>query len=241
MRNLVGRRALLGDNRLGRPALVGGRPTSSGAAIVGSAPPRRRPAAAACRPQDRTAARARRPPPARRTDARAHGRVCRRARAGSRAGRARTSPRAATSMCSIFGECSGNVRSTPTPNESLRTVNVSRTPSPWRLSTTPSKTCVRRRVPSMTWKWTRRRSPAWKRGTRAELRALEAVDDRAHGREKFRAAGLTNERAEGRAAYFSGPSARRRLSASRHSRTRAWWPESSTAGTVQPRHVAGRV
>src|SRR5215210_5835376 len=69
-------------------------------------------------------------------------------------------------MRSIFGECTGNVRSTPTPKDCLRTVNVSRTPSPWRLITTPSKTWVRRRVPSMTWKWTLTRSPAAKRGTR---------------------------------------------------------------------------
>ncbi len=78
----------------------------------------------------------------------------------------RTSPRAATSIRSILGECSGNVRSTPTPNDCLRTVKVSRTPWPWRLITTPSNTCVRRRVPSITWKWTRRRSPASNAGTR---------------------------------------------------------------------------
>ena len=36
-------------------------------------------------------------------------------------------------MRSILGECTGNVRSTPTPNDCLRTVNVSRTPLPWRL------------------------------------------------------------------------------------------------------------
>src|SRR4051795_1632272 len=69
-------------------------------------------------------------------------------------------------MRSIFGEWTGNVRSTPTPNDCLRTVNVSRTPLPWRLITTPSKTWVRRRVPSTTWKWTFTRSPAWKLGTR---------------------------------------------------------------------------
>ena len=63
-------------------------------------------------------------------------------------------------MRSIFGEWTGNVRSTPTPNDCFRTVNVSRTPLPWRLSTMPSKTCVRRRVPSTTWKCTRTRSPA---------------------------------------------------------------------------------
>src|SRR5262249_53885366 len=39
-------------------------------------------------------------------------------------------------------------------------VNVSRTPAPWRLSTIPSKTCTRRRWPSITWKCTRTVSPA---------------------------------------------------------------------------------
>src|SRR5512141_2700741 len=63
-------------------------------------------------------------------------------------------------MRSIFGECTGNVRSTPTPNDCLRTVKVSRTPAPWRLSTIPSKTCTRRRWPSITWKCTRTVSPA---------------------------------------------------------------------------------
>jgi hypothetical protein len=50
-----------------------------------------------------------------------------------------------TSIFSIFGEWSGNVRSTPTPNDCFRTVNVSRTPAPWRLITIPSKTWMRRR------------------------------------------------------------------------------------------------
>src|SRR4051812_25723253 len=51
------------------------------------------------------------------------------------------------------------------PNDCLRTVKVSRAPAPCRLSTIPSKTCTRRRVPSMTWKCTRTVSPALKRGT----------------------------------------------------------------------------
>ncbi len=69
-------------------------------------------------------------------------------------------------MRSIFGECTGNERSTPTPKDCLRTVNVSRTPWPWRLITTPSNTCTRRRVPSITWKCTFTRSPGAKSGTR---------------------------------------------------------------------------
>src|SRR5439155_3508399 len=60
----------------------------------------------------------------------------------------------------IFGEWTGNVRSTPTPNDCLRTVKVSRTPAPWRLITIPSNTCRRRRWPSITWKCTRTLSPA---------------------------------------------------------------------------------
>src|SRR2546423_146163 len=67
-------------------------------------------------------------------------------------------------MRSTFGECSGNVRSTPTPNDCLRTVNVSRAPDPWRLMTMPSKTWIRRRWPSMTRKWTRTVSPALNAG-----------------------------------------------------------------------------
>src|SRR4029079_14877948 len=65
-----------------------------------------------------------------------------------------------TSIFSIFGECTGNVRSTPTPKEFLRTVKVSRAPGPWRLITIPAKTCTRRRWPSITWKCTRTVSPA---------------------------------------------------------------------------------
>ena len=71
----------------------------------------------------------------------------------------------ATSSLSIFGECSGKVRSTPTPNEFFRTVNVSRTPEPCRLMQMPSKTWTRCRLPSITLKWTRTVSPALKSGT----------------------------------------------------------------------------
>src|SRR5262245_41082932 len=63
-------------------------------------------------------------------------------------------------MRSTFGEWSGNVRSTPTPNDCLRTVNVSRTPGPWRLMTVPSKTWIREREPSITRKCTFTVSPA---------------------------------------------------------------------------------
>ena len=89
-------------------------------------------------------------------------------------------------MRSIFGECSGNMRSTPTPKDCLRTVNVSRTPWPWRLITTPSKTCTRRRVPSMTWKWTLHAVARREVGNAAQLRALDGFDDAAHGERRAR-------------------------------------------------------
>ena len=39
----------------------------------------------------------------------------------------RTSPRVTTSILATIGECTGKVRSTPTPKLTLRTVKVSRT------------------------------------------------------------------------------------------------------------------
>ena len=57
------------------------------------------------------------------------------------------------------------------------------------LDTMPSKTCTRRRWPSITWKCTRTVSPALKRGqVLAQLALLDALDDRAHGKRPSRAA-----------------------------------------------------
>src|SRR5271154_7594013 len=68
------------------------------------------------------------------------------------------------------------MRSTPTPKDCLRTVNVSRAPWPWRLMTTPSNTCTRLRAPSITWKWTLTRSPGAKLGTRRNCaRSMDAM------------------------------------------------------------------
>ena len=151
------------------------------------------------------------------------------------------------SIFSIFGECTGNVRSTPTPKDCLRTVNVSRAPWPWRLMTTPSKTWVRRRVPSMTWKWTRTRSPACEVRDAAQLGALEAVDDGAHG-EGGRSACDGRRGCSGRRARAGSMVAKRRgarapprsrLRARRHWRISSWWPESRTSGTP-PAAVLGR-
>src|SRR5215207_605243 len=80
-----------------------------------------------------------------------------------------------------------------------------------------------------------------KSGHPAELRALEVVDDGAHSEEKPR----EPREAVAAAAYGSEAppdrSARSRDCCARHARMRAWWPLSSTSGTVQPRHSAGRV
>src|SRR4051794_25392486 len=68
----------------------------------------------------------------------------------------------------------------------------------------------------------------------AQLRALEAVDDGAHRREKPRANGDLAEPAYG----SEGPGSRAWLCSRRHRRIRSWWPDSRTSGTLQPRHSA---
>src|SRR5271165_3656122 len=65
----------------------------------------------------------------------------------------------------MVGECTGKVRSTPTPKLTLRTVKVSRTPSPWRRITTPWKIWTRSRVPSTTRTCTLTVSPGRNSGT----------------------------------------------------------------------------
>src|SRR6266545_1322581 len=46
----------------------------------------------------------------------------------------------------MVGACNGNVRSTPTPKDTFRTVKVSRRPPPRRRMTRPWKTWIRSRV-----------------------------------------------------------------------------------------------
>src|ERR1017187_617146 len=62
-------------------------------------------------------------------------------------------------MEAMVGEWTGNVRSTPTPKLTLRTVKVSCTPPPWRFMTAPWNTWTRSRVPSTTRTWTLTVSP----------------------------------------------------------------------------------
>ena len=53
-----------------------------------------------------------------------------------------------TSILAIFGEFSGNFRSTPSPCTMRRTVNISRLPEPLRAITTPLKIWMRSFSPS---------------------------------------------------------------------------------------------
>src|SRR6478672_7885202 len=60
----------------------------------------------------------------------------------------------------MIGECSGKMRSTPWPNDTLRTVNDARVPPRCRPMTTPSKIWMRSLSPSRTFTCTRTVSPA---------------------------------------------------------------------------------
>src|SRR3989442_2030249 len=75
-------------------------------------------------------------------------------------------------MRSTRGECTGKVRSTPTPYDVLRTVKVSRLAPPLRPMTVPSKTWMRSLSPSTTRTCTRTVSPGLKGGT--SLRSCSA-------------------------------------------------------------------
>ena len=64
-----------------------------------------------------------------------------------------------TSILSTVGECSGKMRSTPWPNDTLRTVNDARVPPRCIAMTMPSKIWMRSLSPSRTLTWTRTVSP----------------------------------------------------------------------------------
>src|SRR3954454_22161672 len=69
----------------------------------------------------------------------------------------------------MIGVCSGKVRSTPTPKDTLRTVKVRPTPEPCTRMHTPWKTWTRERLPSTTLTCTLRVSPARNSGTSSRL------------------------------------------------------------------------
>src|SRR6266566_5290303 len=76
----------------------------------------------------------------------------------------RTRPFRISPISAIEGACSGKIRSTPTPAEILRTVNVSLMPPPRRAMQIPSNACRRSFSPSRTRTMTRTVSPGAKAG-----------------------------------------------------------------------------
>src|SRR5439155_7560804 len=74
----------------------------------------------------------------------------------------RTRPLRSSSISAIAGECSGKIRSTPTPAEIFRTVKVALIPPPRRAMHTPSNACSRSLSPSRTRTITRTVSPGSK-------------------------------------------------------------------------------
>src|SRR3954464_12875988 len=77
----------------------------------------------------------------------------------------------------MIGECTGKVRSTPTPKLTFRTVKVSRLPLPLRRITMPWNTWTRSRLPSTTRTCTLRVSPGAKSGmsSRSWVRSTRSV------------------------------------------------------------------
>ena len=96
-----------------------------------------------------------------------------------------TSPIIATSSFSILGEWSGNVRSTPTPNDCLRTVNVSRDAGALALDHDPLEDLD---APAAALDHLEVHADGVARlearDVLAQLRLLDALDDRAHGRRR---------------------------------------------------------
>src|SRR4051794_20316770 len=77
----------------------------------------------------------------------------------------------------MIGECTGKVRSTPTPKLTFRTVKVSRLPLPLRRITMPWNTWTRSRLPSTTRTCTFSVSPGAKSGmsSRSWVRSTRSV------------------------------------------------------------------
>ena len=73
----------------------------------------------------------------------------------------------------MIGECSGKMRSTPWPNDTLRTVNVARVPPRCMPMTMPSNTWMRSLSPSRTFTCTRTVSPGLHRRPLGQLRLLD--------------------------------------------------------------------
>ncbi len=79
----------------------------------------------------------------------------------------RTRAERTTSTLAIVGECSGKMRSTPCPNDTLRTVNEARAPPRCIPMTMPSKIWMRSLSPSRTFTCTARCRPTSCRAVRS--------------------------------------------------------------------------
>src|SRR6267378_2126686 len=144
----------------------------------------------------------------------------------------RTRPLRTSSISAIAGECSGKIRSTPTPAEILRTVNVSLMPPPRRPMHTPSNACRRSLSPSRTRTITRTVSP----GSNAGMLVFNPSRSIALSRS------IPCPYASWCFAQRSGRRARvsRSASAARHAAIRSWSPLNNTSGTGIPRYSGGR-
>ena len=76
----------------------------------------------------------------------------------------------------MIGECSGKMRSTPWPNDTLRTVKVARAPPRCMPITMPSNTWMRSLSPSRTFTCTRTVSPGLIAGRLTMLAALDGLN-----------------------------------------------------------------
>ena len=174
---------------------------------------------------------------------------CPSGRAGSTAWRGAPGPSATTSILSMIGECSGKMRSTPWPNDTLRTVNVARAPPRCMPITMPSNTWMRSLSPSRTFTCTRTVSPGLIAGRSTMLAALDGLYGSHHillsaDRSSDPASTLVSLAAAPRSSLARAPRrpagpAGARASARSASRRRqrsisAWCPDSSTAGTSCP-------
>src|SRR6266566_3743694 len=136
----------------------------------------------------------------------------------------RTRPFRISPISAIEGACSGKIRSTPTPAEILRTVNVSLMPPPRRAMQIPSNACRRSFSPSRTRTMTRTVSPGAKAGISvfrpSRWTALSF---------SITYSPCSNQRSGLRSFV------RRLAWAARHAAILSWSPLNNTSGTSSPR------
>ena len=156
----------------------------------------------------------------------------------------RTSPRAATSICSIFGECTRE-RALHADAEGLLADREGLAHALALALDDDALEDLRAAARALDdLEVDLHAVPGLEAGDAAQLRALEAVDDGAHGEERRRGPLAAHRGGDGRVMVAStarGLARAAALLAAATRGSRSWWPESSTSGTVQPRQSAGRV